>query len=295
MAVLWMTSSYPVGANMADFIDVLGIEDDYVWNEVKSIEESRDGDGDERGIVRLSEHTVSDVEESPKSILESIVTKTSGTDNADNFIAFAGKVAQAESFRGKKEDNDDSSASGLFHILVDNAGEYNKKGDKVVGGGYDKEGNVATSSFNTAKTRLNTMIGMHPSGTFKFADKSLLEIMRADNPRELSREQQAILLYADLKMREGTDIEDLMKGTTDGSDMYRKFWVTETGKHSKAGIAQNWANAIIRDGKEGYGNLFREKTFFGLTKPGEGTVLRNRRGGVMHKDINSIRYKSRLI
>jgi hypothetical protein len=294
-----MMENIPVGTKMSEAIDVPGIDEAYVWNEIKPIEEG-EPIKDYRGVIKVGlgaeNAPESTDQEMEGSILENIFRESSGGLNFDKFISFAGLVSQAESFRGKKEESDKSSASGLFHFLTENGGDFSKNGAVLENGGYDKDGNRAHNSFDTAKNRLKSLVGDDKAGRYGYAGELIKEIMTTEVPSDLTREQQALLMYADLKMRKGTDLKDFLEGDSDGEDIYKKFWVTEAGSHTNEGIGLNWQNAKTRDEEQGYGNVFREKTFFGLTKPGEGTVLRHRRGGtIAGNPLAIIRGQHRMI
>jgi hypothetical protein len=214
-------------------------------------------------IVIAPEETTPTAEATPESpaettnsTLEALYYATDGTNSFNKVVDFLGTVAEAESLKGKKTFNENSSASGDFHFLVGNGGGYNKEGQKEHLGQYDAKGNLRTSSFETAKKRLRHMMD---SGRWTANIDSqpglrddLKDILKAKVPTELTAQEQAILAYAHLKMASG-DFSQYLQGKMDASDVYGKIWVTNGGSHTTNDIKINWANAIKRGvGKSHY-------------------------------------------
>jgi len=184
----------------------------------------------------------------PESILKKLYHTTEKRGDFNKVVNFLGTMAEVESFKGKKKYNKKSSASGIFHFLIGNGGGYNKRGQKVKGGRYDAAGNNATSSFQTAQNRLRNMMkdDNYSEGIVAQGLQSpLLKILKANNPDELSEEEQAVLAYANLKMK-GNKFGEFLDGTISDQQLYADEWVTKSTTHSPDSIAENWANANIR-------------------------------------------------
>ena len=146
------------------------------------------------------------------------------------FFDFLAHTAEAESFSGKVTENKNSSASGDFHILTDN----------TKGGG--------TSSFDTGKQRIRNLI--KKSGTMFSNDTELTatldNILKARSPAALTKEEQAMFVLIDLKMK-SNNLKNFLSGKISDVDLYSKEWVTEgSDNHSKEGVIVNWKNADIR-------------------------------------------------
>lgn len=252
---------------------VPNIGDDVAWTNVKGLVKTSTPSDDfgKRNNTREAtpEHLTRLESKTNDNYLEAVFGKISGEEGFGKFLNFAGNVAQVESYRGEEESSEESSASGLFHILTGNGGGYSRNGAEATGGGYDSYGNRVRSSFDTAKKRLKNMMDRYASkgvGSIEGIEGFLSEIEDADDPKDLSREQQAMLLYADLKMRKGKDFDMFIDGDDDGRDLYSKKWVTSTGDHTKAGILENWKNALKRESKYGDDKARGEfnRRFFGL-------------------------------
>lgn len=190
------------------------------------------------------------------SALEFLYNITDGSGKFDRVVDFLGTMAEAESFKGKRTSNALSSASGIFHFLVGNGGGFTKDGKKEKLGQYDAAGVLRTSSFETAKKRLRAMISSQ-----KYADsiskqpvlvKEIDSILKAPTPDTLSPQRQAILAYANLKMK-SNDFDNYLDGKQTAEDVYGKVWVTRGSTHSDPEISKNWKNAISRGlGKSHY-------------------------------------------
>lgn len=198
----------------------------------------------------------------PDNILKRLYGATEKRGDFNKVVELLGNMAEVESFKGTKKYNKKSSASGIFHFLVGNGGGYNKRGQKVKYGRYNASGGQATSSFQTAQNRLKNMM---TSDDYAEAIESqnltpaLIDILKAKNPDELSEHQQAVLAYANLKMK-GSNFGKYLEGKLNASDLYASDWVTKSDVHSKDSILKNWNNALIRGkGK----NHFK---YFGLSQ-----------------------------
>jgi len=217
----------------------------------------------------------------PESILKRLYHTTENRGDFNKVVDFLGTMAEVESFKGTKKYNKKSSASGIFHFLVGNGGGYNKRGQKVKAGRYNSTGDIATSSFQTAQNRLRNMMksekyaeGISAQGLHS----PLLKILEAKTPDDLSEEEQAVLAYANLKMK-GNKFGAFLDGKITDKQLYADEWVTKSKVHSQDSISTNWDNALIRNkGK----NHFK---YFGLSQPetpasplteGEGSSLRPR-------------------
>jgi hypothetical protein len=183
------------------------------------------------------------------SALEYLYNATDSTKNFAKVVDFLGTMAEAESFKGKQTYSLTSSASGIFHFLTGNGGGHNKEGVKEELGQYDAKGVLRTSSFETAKKRLRSMIN-NP----KYSDSikqqpgltaELSSLLKARTPDDLSPQRQAILAYANLKMQ-SNDFTSFLQGKQEASDVYGKVWVTRGSTHSDSAIKSNWQNAIKR-------------------------------------------------
>jgi hypothetical protein len=163
------------------------------------------------------------------------------------FFSFLSHTAEAESFSGDVTENKSSSAAGDFHILTDN----NKNG--------------GTSSFDTGKQRIRNL-------KRKFGDllsrdpeviKTLDTIIEAKSPADLTKEEQAMFVFVDLKMK-SNNLKDFLLGKLKGSDLYSREWVTEGSQnHSKQGILTNWLNADKRLSKE-QDRIASAEQYFGI-------------------------------
>jgi hypothetical protein len=197
------------------------------------------------------------------SALEYLYNATDNNKNFKKVVNFLGTMAEAESFKGKQTYSLSSSASGIFHFLVGNGGGHNKAGQKEDLGQYDAKGILRTSSFETAKKRLRSMMG-----SAKYADSiakqpgliaELDTVLKARTPDDLSPQRQAILAYANLKMQ-SSDFSNFLQGKQSAEAVYGNAWVTRGSTHSDGAIKSNWQNAIKRSvaKKSNY-------DFFGLT------------------------------
>lgn len=202
------------------------------------------------------------------SALEHLYNATDGTKNFSKVVDFLGTMAEAESFKGKQTYSLSSSASGIFHFLTGNGGGHNKAGVKENLGQYDAQGVLRTSSFETAKKRLRSMM-QNP----KYSDSikqqpgltmELDSVLEARTPDDLTPQKQAILAYANLKMQ-SSDFSRYLQGKQEASDVYGRVWVTRGSTHSDGSIKANWQNAIKRSV-----NQKSNYDFFGL-KPIDGT------------------------
>ena len=186
------------------------------------------------------------------SALEKLYEATDGGGKFDKVVNFLGTMAEAESFKGKKTYNEDSSASGIFHFLIGNGGGHDKDGRKTEYGQYDAKGVLRTSSFETAKKRLRTMIKSPVYSDTIARQQGLLDelniVLKAQNPDQLTPQRQAILAFANLKMQSG-DFDKFLQGEQKAEDVYGKVWVTKGKTHSNKTIASNWQNAVARSGK----------------------------------------------
>jgi len=193
--------------------------------------------------------TLSQMFEEDKPLLERFYLSTENRGSFPKLLDLLGTMAEAESYKGKKKYSTKSSAAGIFHFLVSNGGGYNKSGQRVKHGAYNVKGLPAGSSFQTAQNRLRRLMA-NP----KYADKltaqglepHLAKVLEAKTPDDLNNEEQAMLAYANLKMKSDS-LGKYLKGQMTGADLYAKEWVTTGSKnHSKDGINSNWKNALIR-------------------------------------------------
>lgn len=164
------------------------------------------------------------------SRLERLFTTVEPDADFSKFFDFLAHTAEAESFSGDATSNKKSSASGDFHILTDN----NKNG--------------GTSSFGTGKQRIRNLKKKygHLLSNDPEVMAALNNIIEAKSPADLSKEEQAMFVFVDLKMK-SNNLKDFLAGKLAGSDLYSREWVTEGNKnHSKAGILTNWVNADKR-------------------------------------------------
>jgi hypothetical protein len=189
------------------------------------------------------------------SLLEKLYKSTETKGTFDKLVSLLGIMAEAESFKGTKKYNKESSASGIFHFLVGNGGGYNKRGQKISKGKYDANGNRKTSSFQTAQKRLSNMIYSDAYSENIEAQNLLVplsKILKANTPDDLTEEQQAVLAFVNLKMK-SSSLGNYLDGKMSADDVYGKEWVTRGKTHSDESIKTNWANAIIRgEGKNHY-------------------------------------------
>lgn len=215
----------------------------------------------------------------PESILKRLYHITENRGDFNKVVNFLGTMAEVESFKGAKKYNKRSSASGIFHFLVGNGGGYNKRGQKIKGGRYTVKGDNATSSFQTAQNRLKNMMSMdkYASGiSAQGLHSPLLKILQANTPDDLSEEEQAVLAYANLKMK-GDKFGDFLEGKISGESLYADEWVTKSKVHARDSISINWANALIRNkGKNNfkYFGLSQSETPASPSSKGEGSSLR---------------------
>lgn len=185
------------------------------------------------------------------SPLEKLYNITDGRGVFHKVVDFLGTMAEAESFKGKKTYNENSSASGIFHFLVRNGGGYTKNGTRDKLGQYDSRGVLRTSSFETAKNRLKSMISSPQYADTIKSNPVLVQeldsILKAKTPDNLTPQRQAILAYANLK-ETSNDFDKYLQGSKEAVDVYGKVWVTTSGSHSMRDIRNNWNNAIKRSG-----------------------------------------------
>lgn len=193
------------------------------------------------------------------SALENLYNATDKSNSFDKVVSFLGTMAEAESFKGKQTYNVNSSASGIFHFLVGNGGGYSKDGVKVKLGQYDAQGVLRTSSFETAKKRLRVMMSSEKYSDSIAKQPGLVDelgaVLKATTPDDLSPQRQAILAYANLKMKSG-DFSNYLQGKENASDVYGKVWVTGGGTHTKNDIKTNWQNAISRGTNKSHYDYF---------------------------------------
>ena len=163
------------------------------------------------------------------SPLERLFTATQ-SGSFPKMLSFLGDVVEAESVGGKYQFNPKTSAKGIFHFLTKNATE---KG---------------TSSFDTAKQRLRNLKKKYSSkiGSDKELKTTFSKILNAADPTDLSYQEQAILMFADLKMK-GNKLGRFLDGEYSAADLYASRIVTTgSSNHSRAGILTNWNNARQR-------------------------------------------------
>jgi hypothetical protein len=195
--------------------------------------------------------------------LEGFYNATDGTKNFSKVLDFLGNMAESESFKGKKTYNENSSASGIFHFLVGNGGGHTKDGKKDKLGQYTANGDLSTSSFETAKKRLRSMIAS-PKWSYNIAKQpglvpELNAVLSAKTPMELSPQRQAILAYANLKMT-SHDFDNYLQGKDTAENVYAKVWVTRGKTHSDQAIYSNWRRAAARGAGQSNREYFKVGT-----------------------------------
>ncbi|MCK5788670.1 MAG: hypothetical protein KAH32_06715, partial [Chlamydiia bacterium] len=197
------------------------------------------------------------------SDLYQMYSKIGGT-NYGKAIGFLGNMAEAESGKGRMTSNKASSASGIFHYLVGNGGGFNKAGGRVAKGQYNESGKIARSSFQTAQQRVKNVLGSEAFG-HKFRGKlkeKMIKISEAEDPNDLSNEEQAMLTLTSLKMKSGR-FDQFIAGNVSDMDLYARDWVTLSGDHSLRGIKTNWKNALKRGVIGKRGSIKSHYKFFG--------------------------------
>lgn len=195
------------------------------------------------------ENTNTDPFTEASNALEGFYNATDGTKNFGKVLDFLGNMAESESFKGKKTYNESSSASGIFHFLVGNGGGYTKEGKRERLGQYDQQGVLRTSSFETAKKRLRSMMAS-TKWSYNIAKQpglvpELNAVLSAKTPMDLSPQRQAILAYANLKMT-SSDFDNYLQGKDTAENVYAKVWVTQGKTHSNSAIFSNWRKAAVR-------------------------------------------------
>lgn len=193
------------------------------------------------------------------SALEYLYNATDTSNSFHKVVDFLGTMAEAESFKGKQTYNENSSASGIFHFLIGNGGGHDKNGKRVPLGQYDAKGVLRTSSFETAKKRLKAMMS-----SAKWASNiekqpglvsELNSVLQARTPDDLSPQRQALLAYANLKMKSG-DFDNYLQGKDTAANVYGKVWVTHGKTHTPTEITSNWKNAIARSNNKSHLEYF---------------------------------------
>lgn len=167
------------------------------------------------------------------SRLERLFKSVQPDSDFGKFFDFLASTAEAESFSGKALGNSKSSASGDFHILTDN----NKNG--------------GTSSFDTGKQRIRNLKRKYSEVLANDTEvlEALDNIIAAKSPTDLSKEEQAMFVFIDLKMK-SNNLRDFLGGKIKDSDLYSREWVTEGSEnHSRDGILTNWNNGQVRRAK----------------------------------------------